>query len=190
MNRLGLQRSIVVALCVLLVGCTGPGGSGASGGGPAGEPKVQGPKRITMLIKVEPTIIAGELGSSGGGNVMGAAQLNELVHSGLSVLNAEGQRVPQLASAIPTVENGLWMWPQFINSNPPILGASAQFRRAMYQALDRPTTLAAQAMKIYMDNVAVMTLWDQLESEIMLRKDIINVSSTRPAWNLHEWDLA
>src|SRR5206468_2636917 len=91
---------------ILLFACT-PARSNQDGSPAASSAPAQ-PKRITIMLKVEPTVMAPELGSSGGGVVMGTAELASLVHRGLSIENADGNRIAQLATTLPSVENGLW----------------------------------------------------------------------------------
>src|SRR4029434_9197417 len=42
------------------------------------------------------------------GRVRGVNELELLIHAGMSVQNDEGDHLPQLTEAIPTLENGLW----------------------------------------------------------------------------------
>lgn len=48
------------------------------------------------------------LNSGQGGRIDGGSELGGLTSSGLTVLDQANQRVPVLAEAVPTVENGLW----------------------------------------------------------------------------------
>jgi peptide/nickel transport system substrate-binding protein len=41
-------------------------------------------------------------------NIPGIDALEQLVSSGLTVLDVNGNRIPQLAESVPTIENGLW----------------------------------------------------------------------------------
>lgn len=108
MGYRSLLRLPAVVLCLFLFACASVGPSRPDAATDSGTGQARATKRLTLMVKVEPATIVGELGSSGGGGVMGAGQLENLVHDGLSVINPEGLRVPRAASTLPTVENGLW----------------------------------------------------------------------------------
>ena len=103
-NRLG-----AIALIVMLaVGCAGPRIADPSGTAEgSGVRTEQSFKRITAAIRGSPVSMAQE--RAGRGNtVRGLDGLQEVVHAGFSYLKADGNRAPQLAEAVPTIENGLW----------------------------------------------------------------------------------
>jgi peptide/nickel transport system substrate-binding protein len=67
-------------------------------------------KRVLAAVSSEPTNLSDTLNfTNAGAAAAGATELEQLVHVGLSVMNDQGQRVPRLAEAVPTVENGLWV---------------------------------------------------------------------------------
>src|SRR5205814_8515917 len=87
---------------VPLIGCTGPAQSGAR----SAEVPVQpaGPKRVIAAVVGEhPQIISKFLRT-----LQGAEAVEASVASGLSIRDYKGELHPQLAEAVPTVENGLW----------------------------------------------------------------------------------
>jgi peptide/nickel transport system substrate-binding protein len=83
---------------------TGPGNVTA----PSGEqPAARSgpPKRLVAAVRSTPGSVSADLNQA---SVPGNDALQFLVSSALSALNDEGVRLPQLAEAVPTVENGLW----------------------------------------------------------------------------------
>src|SRR5206468_8908824 len=64
-------------------------------------------KRMTAAIRGSPASLVQERTQRGGG-IRGLDGIQELVHAGLTYLKADGTRAPQLAEAVPTIENGLW----------------------------------------------------------------------------------
>jgi peptide/nickel transport system substrate-binding protein len=56
----------------------------------------------------DPVTLSQKLNAAGAGSIPGADALEQLVNAGLVVLDAGGVLRPQLADAVPTVENGLW----------------------------------------------------------------------------------
>ena len=71
------------------------------GGAPETPPS---PKRITVAIRGAPHGFYNKLVSG----VPGSDAVEEFVNAGLAHLDDRGQLRPQLAEAVPTVENGLW----------------------------------------------------------------------------------
>ena len=81
---------------------TQPADTGAAGG------RVSTPKRITVGIMIEPQAFRSQLSRSSLGSIPGSQELEQLVNAGLTIADAQGKLVPELAEAVPTVENGLW----------------------------------------------------------------------------------
>jgi peptide/nickel transport system substrate-binding protein len=96
--RLGL------ALGVLIAACGAPVPSAPTAGGPAPE-RAAGPKRIKSALMGDPPVLNLKLQST---NVAGTDVLEELTNSGLATPDDRGVLQPQLAEAVPSVENGLW----------------------------------------------------------------------------------
>jgi peptide/nickel transport system substrate-binding protein len=68
------------------------------------------PKRVTIAIRGNPPNLGRERTHPSGSvsSVPGLDALTELVHAGLTHPNDQGVQLPQLAEAVPTIENGLW----------------------------------------------------------------------------------
>jgi len=109
-KRLG---SLWLALILISVGCasTSPSNSSsaASGSGAASSAPQSnaGPKRITAVIQGDPHTLAQILNPAS--HVRGIASLEQIVNAGLTTPSNEGKTVAQLAEAVPSVENGLWV---------------------------------------------------------------------------------
>jgi peptide/nickel transport system substrate-binding protein len=65
------------------------------------------PKRVRAAIQGEPRTLSRTMNGNVG-RVRGVNELEQLIHSGMSIENDEGDRLPQLAEAVPSIENGLW----------------------------------------------------------------------------------
>ena len=93
-----------VAVATFMAGCapTPPGSSQPSALGS----QSLAPKRILAAIRGDPHTVYQALNPSS--NIPGIDALQELTHAGLTVEDHDGQRRPQLAEAVPTLENGLW----------------------------------------------------------------------------------
>lgn len=97
----------VVLLCGLAtaVGCTPAGTPVASD---TSRPVASGPpKKITTAIIGSPTVL-GYKSNWVPDSSSGDASLGELVHAGLSTHDPQGNLIPQLGEAVPSLDNGLW----------------------------------------------------------------------------------
>src|SRR5205807_5899984 len=63
-------------------------------------------KRLVAAIQSEPKVLTNTLVISSG--QPGVPELEEMLTQGLVDVDPEGTKVPVLAEAIPTLENGLW----------------------------------------------------------------------------------
>lgn len=99
---------LVVALLAAGCGPPGPRAAPDTGGGPAGSGPPALPKRITAAMMSDPPSISSSFVSAGSGSIQGGDALEDLVNSGLTVVDHVGLLRPQLAEAAPTIENGLW----------------------------------------------------------------------------------
>lgn len=97
---------MLLAGLLLLTGCAAPGSPTASSTGDTAA--VAAPKKMVTAIRGNPKSVSNALNSGQGGRIDGGSELSGLVSSGLTVLDQRNQRVPVLAEAVPTVENGLW----------------------------------------------------------------------------------
>src|SRR5947209_55451 len=106
----GAARSALcgLALLALLTACTAspppaPGGSAAEAPAPPAK------KRVLAAVFGEPTTLSDTLNATVPGGSPGVVDLEFLVHAGLSIVDDHGQRVPRLAEAVPSLDNGLWV---------------------------------------------------------------------------------
>lgn len=67
------------------------------------------PRRITAAMLASPTTISSNSVIAGSGTIQGGDALEELANAGLSTRSNLGELVPQLAEAVPSIENGLWV---------------------------------------------------------------------------------
>lgn len=96
--------SLVVA--ILAAGCAPAPTRGDAPSSDAVQPSA--PKRVVTAMRGVPKFMVSPLNSTAGGRIDGHSELNGLVSAGLSVSDGNGQRVPLLAEAVPSVDNGMW----------------------------------------------------------------------------------
>jgi peptide/nickel transport system substrate-binding protein len=96
-----------MTVALLVAGCGGPSGPGVAGGG-ADRATTAAPKRINAAINSNPPSISRDNLIAGSGTYQGGDVLEELMSGGLAQADWVNRRRPQLAEAIPSVENGLW----------------------------------------------------------------------------------
>lgn len=94
--------TLVFAACATPAGTPASSASGSVGG--AGRPA--GPKRIVAATMGDPFTVYNKLNI--GNSVRGISEIERMVHANLSVTDTTGQLRPQLAEAVPSVENGNW----------------------------------------------------------------------------------
>src|SRR5690348_5718511 len=98
-----LGRGVLLSILTFtMMACAGP----AQNTAPNSEAtvKASGPKRVVAAVVGEhPQIISKFLRT-----LQGAEAVEASVASGLSIRDYKGELHPQLAEAVPTVENGLW----------------------------------------------------------------------------------
>jgi peptide/nickel transport system substrate-binding protein len=102
-----LRGILALALVALLVGCQAPPQSAPESPRSGAAPVSSAPKRITAAIMGDPPHFAGRYNPSIG-SVPGLDVLEEMINAGMANYNHEGVLRPQLAEAVPTIENGLW----------------------------------------------------------------------------------
>jgi peptide/nickel transport system substrate-binding protein len=101
------ESGILLAV-LLLTACAGPSSSSTA---PAvgTETRRATPKRIVGAILGEPFTFSAQLNTAAASaTVRGIDELEQLMHAGLAIADNQGGLRPQLAEAVPTVENGLW----------------------------------------------------------------------------------
>src|SRR6266508_787494 len=102
----GPHSILALALIALLVGCQ-PAPRPASE--PAGNAPMSSsaPKRLTAVTMGDPPHFAGRFNPSIG-SVPGLDTLEEMVNAGMADFSNQGALRPQLAEAVPSLDNGLW----------------------------------------------------------------------------------
>ncbi len=102
----GPHSILALALIALLVGCQ-PAPRPASE--PAGNAPMSSsaPKRLTAVTMGDPPHFAGRFNPSIG-SVPGLDTLEEMVNAGMANFSNQGALRPQLAEAVPSLDNGLW----------------------------------------------------------------------------------
>ncbi len=97
-----------LSLVIILVACspTRPRDSQSSDAVEANRPS--SPKRIVAAVRSAPMALSQTRTNRSVGSVPGLDAIEELVSAGLTRTNEQGVLVPQLAEAVPTLENGLW----------------------------------------------------------------------------------
>lgn len=109
-----MSRSVVAAILGVTVlastiGCAGPPrADSVPGGATTGQTGGGAPKRIVAAIRSVPPSLAGQETARTSGNYPGLDALMELVHGSLVHADDQGTLRPQLAEAVPSLENGLW----------------------------------------------------------------------------------
>lgn len=66
------------------------------------------PKRISAAIMADLPSVRSQLSRAAGGTLPGAREIEQLLHAGLAVEDERGLLHPQLADAVPTLENSRW----------------------------------------------------------------------------------
>lgn len=100
----GVALASVVG-AVLLGGCAPPSPSQSSVS--SSEPST--PKRITAAVRGDPRTLSDAINFAAGlSSVAGVRELEQLVNSGLGLIDDKGQVLGQLAETAPSIENGLW----------------------------------------------------------------------------------
>lgn len=98
---------VSLAMALFAAACAPPQ---AGSGGPAGAPAASAaPKRVVTAIRGVVKFVPTSLNAGGGGRIDGNTEINGLANAGLSTTAApDSHYEPQLAEALPSVDNGLW----------------------------------------------------------------------------------
>ncbi len=94
-------------MALVILSCAAPPrtpADSAAGRGSAARPA--GPKRIVAATIGDPFTVYNKLNI--GNSVRGIAEIERMVHAGLTVTDNTGQLRPQMAEAVPSIENGNW----------------------------------------------------------------------------------
>jgi len=101
----------LLILTMLAVSCAGPApsqsGQVARGGDAAQSSQPRTFKRVTAAINGQPTSVISRTNTAQF-SIPGSNAVEQLLNGGLTELNGDGRLQPQLAEAVPTIENGLW----------------------------------------------------------------------------------
>lgn len=106
MRSAATLTALVAALLTACAPAIQPG-DGAPSGATSTSPSA-GPKRIIAAVTADLPSARTQLARAAGGTLPGARELEQLVHAGLAVEDHGGNLHPQLAEAVPTLENGHW----------------------------------------------------------------------------------
>ena len=97
-----------LALAILLTACATPGPRSGTQNEGSNPQSVSGPKRILAAIRGDPFTLVDAINSAGGGRVAGVREVEQLLNSGLGVVDYQSQLRPVLAEMVPTLQNGMW----------------------------------------------------------------------------------
>jgi peptide/nickel transport system substrate-binding protein len=105
-----LRRPLVgiLSCLIFLVASCAPAAVGDGATDQPGGAQRPGPKRIVAAISATPAQIASKDVLAGSGTYPGGDTLEDLVNAGLSIIDNQSRLQPQLAEAVPSIENGLW----------------------------------------------------------------------------------
>jgi len=94
---------------VSALGCGAPPTPGVSQG-PTGEGQRAAQRtRITAAILGDPVTLSATMNSTTTGGQPGVSEIERLIHAGLAIRDDRGVLRPQLADAVPSLENGRWL---------------------------------------------------------------------------------
>jgi len=94
-----------LVVTIALVGCGRPTADQSPAGSEDRTSQPAGPRRITMALLGEIVVFSetARQGGPGQGTIM-----EELLNAGLAKIDDQGQLRPELAEAVPSIDNGLW----------------------------------------------------------------------------------
>jgi len=105
--RIRRNVGLLGLLGLLALGCAAPVAPREAG--PPGATERSGaPKRVLAGILGDPHTLSQSINSAGTGSIRGVGETQKLIHAGLAIADAQGRSHPQLAEAVPTLENGQW----------------------------------------------------------------------------------
>ncbi len=109
MRAPNLASLAAAVLVVLTLGCTATAQPASNAAREAPNVKPAGAKRVTVAVTADPYTLSSSVNAATTGIVPGLDQIEQLVHTGLAHVAANGIAEPVIAEAVPTVENGLWV---------------------------------------------------------------------------------
>ncbi len=96
---------VLTAMILVLTPCvTACAGNAPAARGPGESGGSAAPRRLVAAIRSAPPTVSADLNTI----IPGTIGLARLVSSGLTVVDDDGSRIPLLAEAVPSIENGLW----------------------------------------------------------------------------------
>ena len=99
--------ALATMLTVVVAGCAAPSSPRTTQSGEA--PRTSsGPKRVLAGILGDPHTLSQNINSASTGSIRGVDESEKLIHAGVGIYDAQGNLQPQLAEAVPTIENGQW----------------------------------------------------------------------------------
>jgi len=106
-----LKRTGLFYLIVLMaaLGCGAPPTPAASQGATADGQRAAQRTRITAAILGDPVTLSATMNSTTTGGQPGVGEIERLIHAGLAIRDDRGTLRPQLAEAVPSLENGRWL---------------------------------------------------------------------------------
>jgi peptide/nickel transport system substrate-binding protein len=110
MARLRRAQPLIFALILTVLGCASPAATQTTPVDVRYEPSSSSsatPKRMTAAIQSDPAVLSAKIRLLGVG-IAGVDALEELVAAGLVNADLNGTLHPQLAEAVPSLENGGW----------------------------------------------------------------------------------
>lgn len=107
-SRVRPQTMVGLFLILIITACQqAPPRSNTDSTSGAAPPAQVAPKRATAVIMGDPPHFAGRFNPSIG-SVPGLDTLEEMMNAGMANFTQQGEIRPQLAEAVPSLENGLW----------------------------------------------------------------------------------
>jgi len=105
--RIYRSAGLIGVLVLLTVGCAAPSAR-QEAGVPGQTERTSAPKRVLAGILGDPHTLSQSINSAGTGSIRGVGETEKLIHAGVAISDAQGRFHPQLAEAMPTLENGQW----------------------------------------------------------------------------------
>ena len=107
--RFGSVVGVLLVMAVLATSCAPPPSLAPSASAPSSEAPRRGPTRIVAAVRGDPrTMSDGINNAMSGSTSAGVREIEQLVNSGLGVMDPKGELRPQLAETLPSLDNGSW----------------------------------------------------------------------------------
>jgi peptide/nickel transport system substrate-binding protein len=100
---------MLLVVATLLAACAAPDTGRSARGEQSSASRSSGTlKRVTGAIHGDPATLSSTINSAGVGRERGVTELELMIHAGLTMIDGQGVRRPQLAEQVPSTENGSW----------------------------------------------------------------------------------